>query len=411
MSPTKNNTNRQSVQRANEAVFRTQDINEAQAWSDLSQPAATTLHKQRYKAQAKILDRAVSGDIHAAADVMHYLSSNNADLRMMMQSALHDYPDAKIWRYLLNFLALYTWEDAYWHIGLVEPPAERAEMELRCAEINKQMGAQAKESCLQSVIEVFALDESENERKQKNDLLSTTLSHSGEISPRLPPSQAQRRRLVRYAAVYLSGLRADPQVIPILEEMIEDAELSWKTRAVHALGVINDTRCGPALLKALASGQHPLHQDASRVLNEMGPLALGIWEEALQHPNSHVRWHAARGLGQVGDTRGIEILAEGLDDENQAVRWVTARVLANLDSTAIPAILNVLTQHRLSEPLRQAANHALHAMPSRLTQEYLQPLLKALHSPAASVEVPHQAQLLALQWKRIQSNQSHRKEE
>ena len=194
MSPTKNNTNRQSVQRANEAVFRTQDINEAQAWSDLSQPAATTLHKQRYKAQAKILDRAVSGDIHAAADVMHYLSSNNADLRMMMQSALHDYPDAKIWRYLLNFLALYTWEDAYWHIGLVEPPAERAEMELRCAEINKQMGARAKESCLQSVIEVFALDESENERKQKNDLLSTTLSHSGGLSPRLPPSQAQRRR-------------------------------------------------------------------------------------------------------------------------------------------------------------------------------------------------------------------------
>jgi HEAT repeat protein len=128
----------------------------------------------------------------------------------------------------------------------------------------------------------------------------------------------------------------------------------------------------------------------------------------LQHPNSHVRWHAARGLGQIGDTQAIEVLAEGLFDENQSVRWVTARVLASLNSTAIPAILNVLTRNRLSEPFRQAVHHALHAMPSRLTQEYLQPLLLALRSPAANVEAPRQAQRMLLDWKVSQPGKAER---
>ncbi len=406
MSPTNHNSNWQAAQRANENVFRQQAKNEAQAWSELSQSELTSVHKQRYGAQAQMLEKSVNGDLQSAADVMRYLSTSNADLRHIMQAALHDCPDSKIWRYLLNFLALHTWEDAYWHIGLVDPPHERDEMELICAEASKELSSQAREACLLSVVETFALDELVDEHRRKNDLLSTTLAHSGETAPRFPPNQAQRRRLVRYAAAYLSGLRTDPQVIPVLEEMVDQGELSWKLRAVQALGVIHDVRCGPSLLKALANGPHPLHQEASRVLNEMGSLAQPVWEEALQHSDAHVRWHAARGLGQIGDLRAIEILAEGLYDDTQAVRWVTARVLANLDSTAIPAILNVLTHHPVTEPFRQAANHALHAMPSRLTQEYLKPLLQALHSPAANVEVPRQAQMMALEWKRRQANQA-----
>lgn len=408
MATTQETRNLKAARQAQTERFRQQSENEARAWSELPAVNSTQDLKSHYRAQADILEKAVSGDIHMASTVLQYMSSTNQDLRRMMQSAVHDHQNPKVWRYLLNYLALHTWEDAYWQVGLADPPGERAQIELDWAEASKKLSTHAVVDCLQSVVEVYALDESLAETNIKDEILHKILSHSGNTAPSIPPNQMQRMRLVRYAAAYVSGLRTDGTVIPLLEEMIDQAALTWKVRAVQALGVIQDQRCCPALLKALAMDINPLHQEASRTLNAMGALARSCWEEALHHPSSHVRWHAARGLGQIGDASAIEVLAQGLYDDNQAVRWVTARVLANLNSTAIPAILNVLTRQRLSEPFRQAAYHALHAMPSRLTQEYLQPLLQALKSPAANVEAARQAQHMLLEWKHTRPNKTER---
>ena len=124
--------------------------------------------------------------------------------------------------------------------------------------------------------------------------------------------------------------------------------------------------------------------------------------KALDHPDSHIRWHAARGLGQIGDASGIDVLAEGLHDENQAVRWATASVLARLDATAVPAILKTLTENELNEPFRQAAVHAMSAMPSSQTRAYLAPVLDALRGPAAQIEAPITANRLLGDWKEAQ---------
>ncbi len=397
--PTNPNTrNLKASRQAKTDLYRKQVDNEAKAWSQLPELDPALHKKSRYLTQEEMLDKAVSGDIEKARSVLHYLSSSNQDLRRMMQSALHDHRDPKIWRYLLNFLAMETWEDAFWQVGLAEPPGERAMVELDCAKVKQSISSEAINECLHSIIEVFAVDESPEETQLKKSLLQKILLNSGEKGISLPPKQSQRRLLARYAAAYISGLRSDPEVIPVLEELVEQASLTWKLRAVRALGVMQDERCCPGLLKALTLDIYPLHQEASRTLNSMGSLARSCWEQALEHPNSHVRWHAARGLGQIGDSRAIEVLAEGLYDDNQAVRWATARVLASLDSTAIPAILEVLTHHRLSEPFRQAVYHALHAMPAHMTQEYLKPLLEALHSPAANVEAPSVAQRMLLSW-------------
>ena len=70
--------------------------------------------------------------------------------------------------------------------------------------------------------------------------------------------------------------------------------------------------------------------------------------EALYHPDSHVRWHAARALGQIGNPRGIDTLVEGLHDDHPAVRWATASVLASLDAQAIPSILRALIRRPMT---------------------------------------------------------------
>ena len=75
-----------------------------------------------------------------------------------------------------------------------------------------------------------------------------------------------------------------------------------------------------------------------KALSELGICAEPALLQALHHPDNHVRWHAARLLGQIGDPRAVDVLVTGLWDEDQQVRWATARVLANLDMPAVPAM-------------------------------------------------------------------------
>lgn len=394
--------NIKASRQAHAELFRLQADNEAKAWSGLSDQTPVRKKNLPHSEQSELLENAVGGDIQMASEVLQALSSPNQDRRRGMQAAIHAHHSALLWRYLLNFLAFQTWQDAFNHIGLAPTREDRHPIEVSCVGAGKDLSLQAILDCLQSVAEVFALDDSHAEAILKQEILQQVLAVSAGTPPGLRIFQVQRRRLIRFAAAYVCGLRADASVIPLLEEMLDDASLAWKLRSVQALGAIRDQRCCPALLKALGSGIHPLHQEASRTLNAMGILARSCWEQALQHPDSHIRWHAARGLGQIGDVRSLDVLVEGLYDDNQAVRWATASVLAKLDSTAIPAILVMITQRPLTEVSRQAVYHVFEAMPSCLTRDYIRPLLLALENPAAYREVPRLAQNMLLEWRHNQ---------
>jgi HEAT repeat protein len=196
----------------------------------------------------------------------------------------------------------------------------------------------------------------------------------------------------------LLGLRGDPRAIPYLDETIESGTTSWRLRSVRALATLRDKRCGPPLIKALAINRGSLHREARRALQSLGHLVKSAWLNALDHPDAHIRWHAARGLGELGDDRFALILAEGLLDDNYAVRWATSDVLARLGKRGVPATLTILSQRHLTEQSRQAAYHALHGITSSQIQQRLKPLLDALQSPVANIEVPVIAQRLLMEW-------------
>jgi len=336
----------------------------------------------RYRAESQLLQRAIAGDQPSVGKVLKYLGASNPDLRQMMQATVRDLEDPLVWRRLLDCMAFECWG---------ELPEEEVDSAQFTQPATTLPPIPLDDNHTQSIAEIFVIDESESERDMKDALLSEALDHEDSH--------------VRFASAYLRGLRGDLNMIPRLEEMIESDEISWQLRAVQALVVIHDEGCGTPLIQALAKYRHPstgseLHQAARRALSDLGRKAQPALLEALNHPDSHIRWHAARGLGQIGDTRGTQVLAAGLYDENQAVRWATASVLANLDATAVPAILNVLTRQPINEPFRQAAYHSLHAMPSKQTREYLEPLLLALRSPSAPVQAPLIAQRLLEDWNR-----------
>lgn len=326
----------------------------------------------------QVILEASRGESDAATRLIHQLRSASYALRHMAQEALHHTADEQIWGYLLGWMASGTWVNALEHAQEFARQVPRI---------------QDDEALYQSIAEVFAIDLNEREKQAKETALQRCLTY--------PIENEGFERCCHYAAACMKALRGEVQAISSLEHILQHGEKTWKLRAVQALSCLHEERSATALYLALVSYDRQIHQAASKALNEFGEKARQVWLMALSHHDSHIRWHGARGLGQIGDAQALDILAQGLKDENQAVRWATARVLASLDATAIPAILNVLCHYPINEPFRQAAYHALHAMPSRRTQEYLKPLLEALRSPAADIHAPRVAQRMALEWKNM----------
>lgn len=323
---------------------------------------------------------AANGDIDAAAKVLGYLTASLYDLRQIMQNAIHECDDPHLWRCLLTYLAVGEW--GVWDpFGDDETPRQR-----RLSWKEPQSGAAA-----EAITQLYLLDRDAAEKNHKSLVLLRALHGPAPI---------------RYAAACVLGLRGDPKPLDILEDMIcgggdpaTAVNEAWQLRAVDALAAIGDAACGPALLCALTSGRGPLHRAAARGLRKLGPASENVLLLALLHPDSHIRWHAARDLGQIGCTSGLDVLVEGLHDEHPAVRWATASALCGMEMAAVPFILREIVRQPLDENFRYSVYHALHGMNSSAVQERIRPLLAALRDPTAAYEAPIVAQKLLLEWK------------
>ena len=318
----------------------------------------------RYPAEANMLKHALTGDIKAAKRILYYLSSSNPILCQIMQKAIHDLRDSHIWYMLLRHLSWHQWDEYI--------------------DSDQQFGLDGSERIDQSIIEVFTQDDHEWEKAEKETTLLANIND--------PDSMIQQ------ACAYLLALRGYPMVIPVLADTIKNGTRKWQLRAIKALETLNDERSARPLLMALTMNRDELHREACRALNNLGSLAKSAWIEALDHSDNQIRWEAARGLGQIGDARAVDILAGGLLNESYSVRWATSDALAHLGTQAIPAILTILSQHKLNEPSCNTAFHALHGILSASTQEHIEPLLDALRGPAPDIEVPVIARHLLLDW-------------
>jgi HEAT repeat protein len=320
-----------------------------------------------------LLKRAISGDNSAVNKILKYLGSADPVLRQRMQDAIKDHGDARIWMKLLRYLALHNWNDQLAHEVLIAPLASKR--------------------IENSIEEVFLQDKGSLDRRMKEKTLLNGLDD---------PTHK-----VRHVSAYLLGMRGNHHAIPILSETINTGSKESQLCAIQALEIIGDEKCGPPLLEALIMERGEVHREAGRALNRLGKLVESSWLKALNHPNDHIRWHAARGLGNIGDPSYAHILAKGLMDDNRIVRWASADVLAQLGADSVTSTLQILCDARLDVPTLQAAYHALHGISSPEVQIRLKSLLDAMKRPAADVRVPGIAQRLILEWEKVDNDRTN----
>jgi HEAT repeat protein len=311
----------------------------------------------RNSPEAELLLQALSGDGTAAEILTGRLASPYPLVRKKMIETLHDHSDQRIWMHLLNCFATRIW-GANQTLSICSDKASAQRLDI-------------------SIVEAFVEDWSEAENGRKRAILTSALD-SGESN-------------LRNAAAYLSGVRGDAAALPVLAEMLEKGDRLWQLRSIQAISSIQNPMSATVLLQILIKDHEIYHQEARQGLSSLGFLAENAWLEALDNPDPHIRWHAARGLAELGNYGAIKVIAQGLDDENASVRWVSSDLLAQAGIKAVPSILEVLNTPPLSEVCRQSAYHALLSMRTYRARECLKPLVASLSSPSTK----HIAQVIA----------------
>jgi HEAT repeat protein len=315
----------------------------------------------RHPAEAQLLAQACAGDPAALDRVLTHLASANPWLQQIMAEAIADDDRLDLWRCLLKGLAQ-GWGPA---LPPRRPltPEQSARLEVALVELFTQPPPGVVSTDARAQVLVGALDSPD-------------------------------ARLTRTAATLL-GLRGDAAGFGHLVAAAVEGELPTRLRAIEALGCLHDERAAPVLVEILADFTHAdLHHAAARSLGELKAYALSALVSAVRHPAQHVRWHACRLLGELGDARAAPALAGALDDESYTTRWSAAETLPGLGAAAIPAVLAQLGRYASQDDTYAAARYALHRLAFGPWQDRLAPLLAALDGPAASAHAPGLAQHL-----------------
>ena len=131
-----------------------------------------------------------------------------------------------------------------------------------------------------------------------------------------------------------------------------------------------------------------LEREAARhALVEEGSAAVPALIECTRGDAAHLRWEAAKALGEIREPESAPALIHLLDDEDSGVRWLAAEGLLALERRALMPLLTALERPG-SRRLREGAYHVLRRLPCWRLVEVLMPVMDALEHTAAEVTVP-----------------------
>lgn len=150
------------------------------------------------------------------------------------------------------------------------------------------------------------------------------------------------------------------------------------------------------LLERLHSHDWKQREHARWQLVTLRGVAVFPLMDALEDPDWHVRWEAAKALRDIADARAAPALVGALRDGRFGVRWLASDALIALKEASLPPLLQALVHQGDSVLLRNGAHHVLRDLSrghvSKDIAATLAPVIAALESVEPSIGVPGAAQ-------------------
>lgn len=160
----------------------------------------------------------------------------------------------------------------------------------------------------------------------------------------------------------------------VAEQIAALLDDDWGIRedAATALGLLNDARGVPPLIRALRDSDRAVRQAAATSLTALGEPAVVPLGFCLQDPNLEVQETASSILASIADDRVLEALSTSLLSPNWIVRMHSAKALGRIQATETLETLILLLQDKVPG-VRDEAARAIQAMgeaslPSLLSQ-------------------------------------------
>src|SRR5512140_659199 len=102
------------------------------------------------------------------------------------------------------------------------------------------------------------------------------------------------------------------------------------------------TRSIEGLIQDLCSNEPVKRQEARQRLVNLGPPVIPQLKPLLSAKDEHVRWEAAKALGEIGGAEAAQALAQALSDPSRDVRWAATHGLVTAGDDALEPLLHEL---------------------------------------------------------------------
>jgi HEAT repeat protein len=165
---------------------------------------------------------------------------------------------------------------------------------------------------------------------------------------------------VRYAAISqfdtLGDIDLDLSLEILRDHLLHDPEIDVQAAAADSLGGLKLTAAFDDLIYVYRTSPEWLVQfSIIAILGEMGePRAFDILAEALNSPNELVQSSAISSLGELGDPRSVDLLSPFVTNSDWQVRYRLAQALTRLGGEQARSLLETLSQ----DEFEQVANEA-----------------------------------------------------
>jgi HEAT repeat protein len=166
------------------------------------------------------------------------------------------------------------------------------------------------------------------------------------------------------------------------------------------LGEQGYSQAADALVGAIAEDLPCLHRAAAQALKELGSPAVPAVIRALQHPDNHVRWHAARVLGKIGTPEAIPALIQAQEDVDNGVRWLAGEALIHIGDDILEPLFENLAHNPINAFRRTSTIHVLRRFESEGLRE-VTPVIDALRTVDYATLTPMAAYAVLQKLRRI----------